>query len=46
MKCKTLKEYEELAFSRMTGEDIAEYLWEDGEQEHYWKLYMKEIHNE
>ena len=39
VKCKTLKEYEELAHKRMTAEDISEYLWEDGEREHCWELY-------
>lgn len=42
MKCKTLKEYEKLALSRMTAEDISEYLWSEEEKEHYWKLYEEE----
>jgi len=42
MKCKTLRAYEELAYKRMTAEDISEYLWEEGEKEHYWKLYEEE----
>lgn len=37
MKCETVADYEELAWSRMTGEDIANQLT-DEEAEHYYKL--------
>jgi hypothetical protein len=37
MKCKTAREYELLALSRMTGEQIANELT-DKERKHYYKL--------